>query len=79
VTRGRKAVAVLCIALVVCSVFLPAGSAGIVWATLTPLWLIVPAVEATLVARDASRCDEQPASLAALVSPRAPPLTSPLV
>jgi len=78
-TRGRKAVAVLCIALVVCSVFLPAGSAGIVWAPLTPLWLIVPAVEATLVARAAFRCEEQPASLSALVLLRAPPLTPALV
>ena len=41
--RQRKTVAVLCIALVVFSAFLPAGLSDVVWATLTPLWLVVPA------------------------------------
>jgi hypothetical protein len=72
--RQRKTVAVLCIALVVFSAFLPAGLSDVVWATLTPLWVVVPAVDVTLVARDASRSDECPASLLSLVLLRAPPV-----
>jgi hypothetical protein len=71
--RQRKTVAVLCIALVVFSAFLPAGLSDVVWATLTPLWLVVPAVDVTVIARDASRSDERPASLLSLTLLRAPP------
>ena len=78
-SRQRKTIAVICIALVVFSVFLPAGSSDIVWATLTPLWLIVPAAEVTAVVREASRSDERPASLLSLALLRAPPLRSSLV
>jgi len=71
--RQRKTVAVLCIALVVFSAFLPAGLSDVVWATLTPLWLVVPAVDVTVIALDASRSEERPASLLSLVLLRAPP------
>jgi hypothetical protein len=71
--RQRKTVAVLCIALVVFAAFLPGGAPEIVWAALTPLWLVVPAVDVTLIARTASRCDDQPTSLLSLVLLRAPP------
>jgi hypothetical protein len=72
-SRQRKTVAVLCIALVVFAAFLPGGAPEIVWAALTPLWLVVPAVDVTLIARTASRCDDQPTSLLSLVLLRAPP------
>ena len=77
-SRRNKTVAVLCIALIVCAAFLPGGAAEIVWTTLTPLWLVVPAVDVTLIARTASRCDEQPTALLSLVLLRAPPPTTPL-
>ena len=77
--RSRKTVAVVCIALVLCSAFLCAGAADIVWATLTPLWVVVPAVEITIVARAAFRCDESPAPLASLLPLRAPPRALPSV
>jgi hypothetical protein len=72
-SRQRKTVAVLCIALVVFAAFLPGGAPEIVWTALTPLWLVVPAVDVTLIARTASRCDDQPTSLLSLVLLRAPP------
>jgi hypothetical protein len=65
--------AVLCIALVVCAALLPGGAPEIVWTALTPLWLVVPAADVTLIVRRASRCDEQPATLLSLVPLRAPP------
>ena len=72
-SRQRKTVAVLCIALVVFAAFLPGSAPEIVWTALTPLWLVVPAVDVTLIARTASRCDDQPTSLLSLVLLRAPP------
>lgn len=72
-TRQRKTVAVLCIALVVFSAFLPAGLSDVVWATLIPLWLVVPAVDVTVIVRDASRSEERPVSLLSLALLRAPP------
>lgn len=72
--RQRKTVAVLCIALVVFSAFLPAGLSDVVWATLTPLGLVVPAVDVTVIALDASRSEERPAALLSLVLLRAPPV-----
>jgi hypothetical protein len=73
-SRKRQTVAVLCIALVVFSAFLPAGSSDTVWAVLAPLCLIVPAADVTFVTRTASRCDDQPVALLSLVLLRAPPL-----
>lgn len=72
-SRQRKTVAVLCIALVVCAALFPGGAPEILWTALTPLWVIVPAADVTLVARLAARCDEQPAALLSLVLLRAPP------
>lgn len=72
-SRQRKTVAVLCIVLVVCAALLPGGPPEIVWTTLTPLWLIVPAADVTLIVRTATRCDEQPTALLSLVLLRAPP------
>lgn len=71
--RPRRGAAVFCIALVLFSAFLPAGLADSVWIALTPLGLVVPTLDATIVARAASRCDDQPVSLLSLVLLRAPP------
>ena len=72
--RQRRTVAVLCIALVVFSAFLPAGVSDTVWAALIPLGLVVTTTGITLIARSASRSDVQPVSLLALALLRAPPL-----
>jgi hypothetical protein len=74
-SRGRKTVAVLCIAVVVLAAFLPGGVPDIVWAPLIALWAIVPALDVTAVVRTASRSDERPASLLSLRLLRAPPAT----
>jgi len=72
-SRQRKTIAVFCIALVVFSAFLPAGSSDTVWAALTPLGLIVPTTDVVVIVREASRSDERPTSLLSLVLLRAPP------
>jgi hypothetical protein len=71
--RTRKAIAVLCVALVVFAAFVPAAAANLVVEILTPLWLVVPAVTVTVVRRRAARCDVQPAALLSLDLLRAPP------
>lgn len=76
--RRRQAVAVLCIALVVCAAFVPAIATTLGTAILIPLWLVLPAVAAIVVRREAFGCDEQPVSLRALLASRAPPLPAPL-
>jgi hypothetical protein len=77
-SRQRKTIAVVCIALVVCAAIFPGGAPEIVWADLVPLWLIVPAADVTLVVATASRCDEQPTPLLSLAQLRAPPSLTPL-
>jgi hypothetical protein len=72
-TRTRKAVAVVCIALVVFATFVPALASTLGSVVLVPLWLVLPAVVATVVRREAFRCDEQPVSLLAVLASRAPP------
>jgi len=69
----RKTVAVLGIALVVFAAFVPAAATHLVYAILTPLWFVVPAVAVTVIRRTASRCNDQPVSLVSLVLFRAPP------
>ena len=71
--RQRRSVAVLCIALVVFSAFLPAGLSDTVWAALIPLGLVITGAAATVLARVASRSDEQKTALLSLVLLRAPP------
>lgn len=70
----RKAVAVVCIALVVFAAFVPAA-ASLISAALIPLWLVLPAVAVTVIRRRASRCSEQPVSLLSLLLSRAPPIS----
>ena len=71
--RQRRAVAAFCIALVVCSAFLPLGLAETIWVTLVPIGLVVTLIAVTSIVRTASRCDEQPVALLSLVLLRAPP------
>lgn len=71
--RTRKAIAVVCIALVVFAAFVPALASTLGAAVLVPLWLVLPAVVVTVVRREALRCDEQPVSLLAVLGSRAPP------
>ena len=71
--RTRKAIAVVCIALVVFAAFVPALASTLGAAVLVPLWLVLPAVVVTVVRREAFRCDEQPVSLLAVLASRAPP------
>ena len=72
--RTRKAVAVLCIGLVVCAAFVPVIASTLGSAILVPLWLALPAVAVVIVRRKAFRCDDQPVSLLAILDSRAPPL-----
>lgn len=58
----RKTVALVCIALVVFAAFVPVA-ANLVYAILTPLSVIVPAVVVTVIRCRASSCDEQPVAL----------------
>jgi hypothetical protein len=69
----RKAVAVLCIALVVCAAFVPSITSTLGAAILVPLWLVLPAIAVVIVRRTAFRCDEQPVALLATLDPRGPP------
>lgn len=71
--RQRRTVAVLCIALVVFSAFLPVGLSDTVWAVLVPLGLAVLTTDVTTIVRTASRSDDQPVSLLSLTGLRAPP------
>ena len=74
--RTRKAVAVLCIALVVCAAFVPVIASTLGSAILVPLWLVLAAVTVVIVRRKAFRCDDQPISLLAILDSRAPPLST---
>jgi hypothetical protein len=70
--RTRKTLVLFGIGVVVFAAFLPVGS--LFEAILTPLWVVLPAAAVVLVRRQAVRCDEQPVSLLALLSSRAPPV-----
>lgn len=71
--RTRRMAAVVCIAIVIVAAFLPASTAALGATVLVPLGLVLPAILITLLRREAFRCDEQPASLLALLDSRAPP------
>ena len=71
--RTRKTIAILCVAVVVFTGFLPGVSANLPPVILTSLWLIVPAVVAVTMRRRAMRCDQQSVALLSLVLSRAPP------
>ena len=71
--RTRKTVAILCIALVLVAGMLPAIAAALGSVILAALWLVVPAIAATIVRRAACDSEEQPVSLLALLDSRGPP------
>ena len=70
---SRKAIAVLCIGLVVCAAFIPAIASTLGSTVFVACWLVIPAIAITLIRRAAFRCEEQPVSLLVLVESRAPP------
>ena len=70
--RSHKSVAVFCAVLVLFAAFAPAVP-DLPVAILTSLWLVVPAVAAVVVRREATRCDEQHSALLSMLSSRAPP------
>ena len=71
-SRARKSIVVLCIAVIAVAALLPAVSIDLV-AILTPLWLVVPAVAVGSIRRFALCSNDQPVSLLSLVPSRAPP------
>jgi hypothetical protein len=71
--RARRSLVFLALGLVLFAAFVPAAAASLAAAILVPLWLLLPAAAITLIRREASHCDEQPASLLSLVRSRAPP------
>jgi MFS superfamily sulfate permease-like transporter len=73
--RTRRSSVFLAVGLVLFAAFVPGAAANLPVAILAPLWLILPTVAITLIRRLASRCDDQPTSLLALVASRAPPST----
>jgi hypothetical protein len=70
---SRKAIAVLCIGLVVFAAFVPAVASTLGSTIFVACWLVVPAIAITLIRRAAFCCDEQPVSLLVLLESRAPP------
>jgi hypothetical protein len=69
---ARKAVAVLCIAIVIFAALVPSAAIHF-HVVFTPLWLVVPAIVVVLLRRTARVCHEQPSSLLRFGSSRAPP------
>jgi hypothetical protein len=73
-----KAIAVLCIVVVVFAGFVPVIASTVGAAILVPLGQAFLVVVVTVIRRQAFRCDERPVSLLALLASRAPPILSPL-
>lgn len=71
--RTRRSFVFLAVVLVLFAAFVPSEAANLPVAILAPLCLILTTVAITLIRREASRCDDQPASLFSLVASRAPP------
>jgi hypothetical protein len=72
--RLRRSVAVLCLAIAVCSAFAPAVTADSACAILEPVWQYEPPAASVVVPDNEPRGHEQTASLLRLVPSRAPPL-----
>jgi len=73
--RTRKSFVLFGLAIVVFVAFVPALSSSLPSAILTPLWLVVPAVNIVVIRRKAARCNDQPVALLSLAHFRAPPAT----
>ena len=72
--RSRTSIVVVCLVAAVAGL-LPLGATTFT-AVLTTLWLVCPAVAIVVIRRAASRSDEQPVSLLAVLLSRAPPLAA---
>ena len=72
VTGRRRAVVVLCIAVIALSAFLP-GAGALEYVGFEPSWILLP--DSSVVAIDVARVahDEQPLALFSLLPSRAPP------
>jgi hypothetical protein len=73
--RAHKGLVFLAVGLVLFAAVMPAAAASLPGAILTPLWLVQSTAAVALICREASLCDEQPASLLSLIASRAPPST----
>jgi hypothetical protein len=71
--RLRRPVAVLCLAIAVCTAFAPAVTADIACAILEPVWEYQPPAATVALFDGDERSAEQTASLLRLVLSRAPP------
>jgi hypothetical protein len=71
--RLRRSVAVLCLAIAVCSAFAPAVTADVACAILEPVWHYEPPAAVVAIPGAGPRCDEHTASLLRLLPSRAPP------
>lgn len=71
--RLGRSVAVLCLAIAVCTAFAPAVTADIACAILEPVWQYEPPAVCVVIPEGDARSEEQTASLLALVLARAPP------
>ena len=71
--RLRRSVAVLCLAIAVCTAFAPAVTADVACAMLEPVWQYEPPAAVVDIPDNGSRCHEQTAALLRLVLSRAPP------
>ena len=71
--RARRSLVFLAVGLVLFAAHVPAVAAHLPSGILAALWLVLPAVAATLIRREASCCNDQPASLLSLFAPRSPP------
>lgn len=76
--RARKAIVILCIAVVIFAAFVPRVAASLA-AAVTPPWLLFPAVVVRVLRPRLVRDSEQPLSLRSLVHSRAPPAKSLIV
>lgn len=76
--RTRRAVAVACIALIVCAAFLPLGGLSPAWLVLTPVFTLLPPFPASVVCRQARPHRQQAAAVLASLDPRGPPASSSL-
>jgi hypothetical protein len=70
--RPSRSIACLLVAVVLLAAFMPAASA-IYDAIVNPQWVLLPGVALVAALPEAAACNDQPASLLALLPPRAPP------
>ena len=77
--RTRRAVAVGCIALILCAAFLPLAGVSLEWLVLTPPFVLLPPVSTALVWWAEPSCQQRALALLAIVDSRGPPTNSSLL